>query len=295
MTAVERVLQFDCAGETLIGVLSLPPPAPSTANAETAVLIVVGGPQYRAGSHRQFTLLCRALAAGGFPALRFDYRGMGDSGGPLPAFESTSADIEAAIGALQRARPSVRHVVLWGLCDGASAALLYLHERRDARVTALCLVNPWVRSPESLASAQVRHYYVDRILQRDFWDKLLRGGIGLRAVAELVANARLARRRRLATPSGHDTLPFQQRMALAWREFRGPLLLLLSGQDLVAREFCDQVRDAVHWRGALGQVGVARVDLHAATHTFSESADARRAEAATLEWLQQFGGRAEPG
>ena len=39
------------------------------------MVIVVGGPQYRAGSHRQFTLLARHIAAAGYPVLRFDARG----------------------------------------------------------------------------------------------------------------------------------------------------------------------------------------------------------------------------
>src|SRR5258707_6492460 len=56
MTPDEHAFMFDCEGESLVGILSgagLP--------AGRGVLIVVGGPQYRAGSHRQFTLLARHL------------------------------------------------------------------------------------------------------------------------------------------------------------------------------------------------------------------------------------------
>jgi alpha/beta superfamily hydrolase len=53
------------------------------------VLVIVGGPQYRAGSHRQFTLLARSLAEQGFAVLRFDYRGMGDSTGAMRDQQST--------------------------------------------------------------------------------------------------------------------------------------------------------------------------------------------------------------
>jgi len=76
MPHVEEALVFDCGGSSLIGVLS-----GAALAAERGVLIVVGGPQYRAGSHRQFTLLARHLAERGVPTLRFDYRGMGDSDG----------------------------------------------------------------------------------------------------------------------------------------------------------------------------------------------------------------------
>ena len=59
-TNAERGLVFRCAGEELVGILH---PAPGA----TGVVIVVGGPQYRVGSHRQFLLLARRLAASGIP------------------------------------------------------------------------------------------------------------------------------------------------------------------------------------------------------------------------------------
>ena len=68
----ERALEFDCEGESLVGILS-----GARSGVRRGVLVVVGGPQYRAGSHRQFTLLARHLAEYGLPALRFDYRGIG--------------------------------------------------------------------------------------------------------------------------------------------------------------------------------------------------------------------------
>jgi hypothetical protein len=45
------------------------------------VVIIVVGPQYRAGLHRQFVSLARTLSTAGFLVLRYDYRGMGDSDG----------------------------------------------------------------------------------------------------------------------------------------------------------------------------------------------------------------------
>ena len=51
----DRALAFRCGDDWLYGVLSMPGTMPTQ-----GVLIVVGGPQYRAGSHRQFTLLARS-------------------------------------------------------------------------------------------------------------------------------------------------------------------------------------------------------------------------------------------
>src|SRR4051812_2979776 len=95
-TLQERAVAFDCQGERLYGVISLPSSA-SNQPVTRGVLIVVGGPQYRAGSHRQFTLLARSLAARGIAAMRFDYRGMGDSEGAMRDFESVQDDVRAAL------------------------------------------------------------------------------------------------------------------------------------------------------------------------------------------------------
>ena len=79
MNFSEHAIAFDCVEEQLLGVVSLPAQA-----SDIGVLVIVGGPQYRVGSHRQFVLLARYLAASGYPVLRFDVRGMGDSSGQFP-------------------------------------------------------------------------------------------------------------------------------------------------------------------------------------------------------------------
>lgn len=276
----ETAVTFACAGDALVGVLTLPAVAP----AGVGVVIVVGGPQYRVGSHRQFVLLARRLASAGFAVLRFDCRGMGDSEGICGGFERIGPDIGAAIDALQRPLPSVRRVVLWGLCDGASAALLYCHETRDARVAGLCVANPWVRSPASLARTHLKHYYGQRLLQRGFWAKLARGGIAFNAAGGLLRNLGLASMGRSAPAPGQ--LPFQQRMASAWRDFRGELLLLLSDDDYTAKEFVEHVESNSAWAGTLVQQNLTRHRLPGADHTFSRAADRSRAEELTLGWLE---------
>src|SRR5438067_4982461 len=148
----ERALSFRCGDAALIGIASLP-----ARPCVRGVLIVVGGPQYRIGSHRQFALLARHLAANGIAAMRFDYRCMGDSEGETRDFESIQEDIRAALDAFQQAVPGLRDVVLWGLCDGASAAAMYAPG--DARVRGLVLLNPWVRTDDGVARTTLKHHY----------------------------------------------------------------------------------------------------------------------------------------
>jgi exosortase A-associated hydrolase 1 len=286
MNCIEQALAFECVGEQLVGVISSP--KPGTLTSGIGVVIVVGGPQYRAGSHRQFVLLARALAAQGHQVLRFDYRGMGDSTGAARTFEEVGEDIHAAIRALRAHCPRVREITLWGLCDGASAALLYLHEFGPrAGVSGLCLVNPWVRTAESLAKTQVKHYYLRRLRQPEFWAKLVRGRTGLQAFKDLAGNLRQATARRQHAPNRQ--LCFQDRMALGWQGFSGRVLLLLCGEDYVAKEFIDHAKPGTAWNGLLCRHDLARHDLPEVDHTFSSAAWRDQAETLTAQWLARSG------
>ncbi len=173
-------------------------------------------------------------------------------------------------------------MVLWGLCDAASAALLYLEHRPDPRVAGLALANPWVRSAASLARTHVRHYYGRRLLQPEFWLKLLRGGVGANAVKGLLRNVKASRE---AAPEKRS---FQQRMAAGWRRTAAPILLMLSGADYTAKEFLDHAGNAPDWAELLGERRVSRVDFPDADHTFSDGDQAQRMVAATHRWLHDI-------
>lgn len=283
----EQAFVFGCEAERLIGILHPPGEgAPESTTTTTGVVVVVGGPQYRGGSHRQFVHMARALAMAGHPVWRFDARGMGDSTGVLRNFEHLSPDIGAAIDALLQHQPQVRQVVLWGLCDGASAALLYMHDRADPRVRGLCLLNPWVRSDASLARTHVKHYYTRRLRQREFWHKLLSGQVAGAALRGLVSNLQAARR----APGVAVNAPFQARMAAAWVALRGEVMLVLSGNDYTAKEFMEFTAADPVWREALLQPNVRRCELPRADHTCSDRASHRDMEAAILKWLTALGG-----
>ncbi|MDL1859457.1 hydrolase 1, exosortase A system-associated [Betaproteobacteria bacterium PRO7] len=281
MPYAEQPVWIDCNGERMLGILTEPSPGAASG---LGVLIVVGGPQYRVGSHRQFVLLARRLAAAGHVCLRFDYRGMGDSDGAARTFEDVADDVRAALDFLS-ARPAVRTVVLWGLCDAASAALMFC--ANDPRVRGLLLINPWVRSEATLARTHLKHYYLQRLFERDFWSRLLRGRLQWRAsLGGLASSLRHATRR----GDSNANLPFQRRMADGWRRFRGPILLVLSGRDLTAREFLEYAAADAHWRGLLVQPNVHRVDLGDADHTFSTAQWRAWLEDRTLNWLSTVAG-----
>jgi uncharacterized protein len=290
----EEPFTFDCAGERLVGVLA----APDRGEASRAVIIVVGGPQYRSGSHRQFTLLARALARRGIPALRFDYRGMGDSEGELRTFEAIGDDIEAATNALCARLPALKGVVLWGLCDAASAILFYAG--RDPRVAAIVLLNPWVYTPQSEATTRLRYYYLRRLKSAAFWTSLVRGR--LRAV-ESARSLWPTLRTLVVLRLGHKTSsaarasrslaasePLPERMAAGLARYRGPVLLILSGKDLVAHEFKDYVAGSPRWQALLTSPRLTQRELADATHTFSTRASREQVETLTADWCDALPG-----
>lgn len=281
----EHALAFDCHGVRLYGIASVPEQP-----GRRGVLVVVGGPQYRVGSHRQFALLARSLAAKGIPVMRFDYRGMGDSDGAARTFEDIGDDLRAAIDHFMQAVPGMEAVVVWGLCDAASAALFY--GAGDARVCGLVLLNPWVRTSGGHAKATLKYYYVERLLQPAFWRKIASGrfelGAALGSFSRVLGSAAGIGGKYGGERSAAAALPLPDRMRDGLAGFKGKVLMILSGRDLTAQEFSDLASGSRQWQSLLGGGQVTQHLLEQADHTFSRRAWRDQVSEWTSEWIKSW-------
>lgn len=282
-------ISFSCGGHTLFGLLTVPDNAVGR-----GVIVLVGGPQYRVGSHRQFVLLGRYLSDAGYPVLRFDHRGIGDSGGDPVSFEELAPDISSAIDEMQAQLPDIDEVVIWGLCDAASAALMYAPH--DPRVRGLVLLNPWVRSDGSLARAYLGGYYITQLFSRVFWKRLFTGRVSVRQSARsLVSNIRDSVLQTSAIDGAADQVfgsntaqPYQNRMKESLGRYDGQVLVILSGDDITATEFRKMVAGNRTWRRSLRRESVREHTISEANHTFSRSEWRDRVAEWTLEWLHSW-------
>ena len=289
----EQPVAFTCEGVALVGVVHRALEGPQRDRG--VVIVVAGGPQYRAGAHRQFVNLARKLAAHGFPVLRFDLRGMGDSGGRYVGFEQSEPDIRAAIDALSASQPQLKHFVLFGECESASGILFYAW--RDPRVAGAVLVNPWVRTNEGQAQVIIKHYYWDRLRSPEFWRSVREGRYDVLASVRSfgqVARAYLRGRRMLARSASDSAstdlagLPLPEKTAAGLRRFRGRVLLLMSGRDYIAREFDEVTGMSRAWAGLLQDPRLERRDVEEADHTFSKAPWKAKASDWVVDWMRSW-------
>ena len=276
----EVAVNFDCVGDKLFGVLHR-----CAVDASVGVLIVVGGRQFRVGAHRQFVMLARYLASRGIPVFRFDVRGMGDSEGQVRHFLSLDVDIAQAVAAFQYHSPTLKTIALWGLCDGASAAIL--SAASNSMIKGVMLVNPWISTDNGIARTYLKHYYKKRLFDPVFWRKVFTGGVKWRtSLVSLHQTLRSMRNtERPDEVSDDSTLP--DIIFDAVNQYSGRMKIVISERDLTAREFEDEFQR----RNVDGRLWSLQSDILiriSADHTFSDAKAHQQLCELTAEWLQSL-------
>jgi hypothetical protein len=89
-----------------------------------------------------------------------------------------------------------------------------------------------------------------------------------------------------AVPAADAASIFQDRMAGGLQIFDGPVLLVLSGRDLTAKEFVDYGVSNPRWTGLLNRPNVSRHHMNEADHTFSSDRWRTELETLVLGWFR---------
>jgi exosortase A-associated hydrolase 1 len=263
----EQGVIFKSNGKQLIAIEHLPEVVHQK-QPKKGMIIVVGGPQTRVGSHRLFVYLARALAKQGVTVFRFDYNGAGDSEGAVSSFTEIQEDIDAAISTFHQRHSDITELALWGLCDAASAILLYLNEKPEqAKIKQVFLVNPWVRQTQTQAKSYLRSYYIKRFLSKNFWQKLVTGKVKTKSTFNDIQKF-YQQSKTSNTINNQEN--FVTKMLLGLNKFSGTCDILLSGNDLTADEFQLLIKSNKHWRHAMAHATIKKQTIWHADHTFSQ-------------------------
>jgi len=232
---MRRHLAFACNGDMLIGTADV-------ADAAAGLLIVTGGNELRCGPYGSHAELAQKISAAGFPVMRFDRRGVGDSSGYNAGFVQSSDDIAAAIAEFRSTFPRMKRVVAYGNCDAASALMLAQGKGCDA----LVLANPWTFEPDAetepasepqpeMTPAVIRAHYLRRLTDPRALLRLLTGKVRIGQMAGSLVNAV-----KPAPPPGS----LAQEMAAGLAQFSGSVALLIAEHDRTGQVFLS------HWDAA---------------------------------------------
>ena len=183
---MRRIIGFDCAGSRLFGTVDEGAKA-------TGLLIVSGGNEIRSGAHAGQAAMAAHFAALGYPVFRYDRRGIGESEGDNKGFESSAADIAAAVSAFRIEASHMQRLVAYGNCDAATALALF---HNGVAIDGLIIANPWVienasneETPTPPSSAAVRARYWNRLKNPRSLLDLFTGKINLRKLVGGLAKA----------------------------------------------------------------------------------------------------------
>jgi len=260
---MRRLTGFDCEGSWCAATLD-------EGTATTGLLIVSGGNEIRSGAHGGQAALAALVAAEGYPVFRYDRRGIGESEGENGGFETSAADIAAAITAFRTAYPKLTRLVAFDNCDAASALALF---HGDLGIDHVILANPWTiestseeGEPIPPSAAAIRARYWARLKSRRSLIDLLTGKIDLGKLAGGL--------KRAATADAPTGLAVRIANALATSTI--PATILLATRDTTALAFKG------HWTSPAFAAARRRADIKteeidSASHGF--------ADAGSKEWL----------
>lgn len=193
---VERLLSFGPEGR-FFGIFTEPEGVTET-RSRPVVMLLNTAPHTRIGPSRMYVPMARQMAAAGFPVLRFDLNGVGDSGvnpgaerNPIYS-KAFVKDVQQAMNALEQ--DGYQRFVAVGLCSGAYLA--FHSALADRRIEGVAIVNAqtfdW-KDGDSLEvkrrdSVMSNNFYKRAILQPQTWVRAAKGEIDFRTIGRALLN-----------------------------------------------------------------------------------------------------------
>ncbi len=262
LNATEQAISFDNQEQRLWGMLHLP----HGDGPHPAVMLLHGLTASRIESHRFFVHLARALAAHGIAALRFDFRGSGDSEGEFQdmtvpgELSDAKAGLDWMVGhpALDSARLGVAGVSLGGMVAAQLAG------RNPSLIRGLALVSaladPALFATAAQQTADQAGESPLEALARDGYFLLWNYPLGASFVQTI----------------------FEQKPVEDVRRFRGHTLIVHGGDDpTVPYQHAEMYKEALGERAALHK-------LDSKTHVFSEPPAERQAIELIVSWFKEL-------
>lgn len=279
----ERVATFG-ADRALVGVLTLP--QSSTPNAPALVLLNAGV-VHRVGPNRLHVTLARRLAECGYPVLRFDLAGLGDSGARHTAgtlVDAAVRDTREALDYVERAL-GTRRFVVFGICTGAQHA--FEAASADSRVVGALMVDGYAYRT---VGYWARHYG-RRMLRAESWLNVVKGRNDV---------GRAVRRWFGARPPAREQ-PKPELFAFPSRSQIAKRLRQLADRGVALRfiytaswepyyNHASQFNAMFGWRGADSRVCADYLDE--CDHTFTLLGQQAELVRLVRDWLQTIQGRA---
>lgn len=268
---LRRAAYFEVAGCRLHGMLDLPPA--EAVPRSVGIVMLHSDDGCRLGPHGLWVRLAERLRGEGFPCLRFDYRGCGDSEGPEgpPTGDAGVTDTLAA-ETFVRQQTGVMKTLLIGICFGAEVALLASRCLPTTIGVVACSTGRYISTAGSSKTLEyVTDYarsYARKLLMTASWRKLVRGQVSGRAILDgFVDRLRPAARRR------DRAAAVRAQHLVAGNDHCSPSLFIYGSRDPLAARYMPGYQE----EAAVGGFRRSFCTIQGADHNFS-----------SLRWSQEL-------
>ena len=219
----------------LAAMLHLPADAKST-----FIVMLHGWSGYRTGPHQMQTRAARHFARLGFPVLRFDFSGRGDSDGfsELATLASMKDDVNVVLEWIKSTFTD-HDVLLAGLCSGCEVAFA---AAASSQVKGLMLWSAPVfaagASQDRTKRKRMHHLgeYARKLLRPSTYKKLLRGAVDVRGVSKVLLHQGGESKNVESDLPGQLPRGWRQSILERNKKLATPILLIFGSADPTADE-----------------------------------------------------------